>query len=219
LIRETHILASLGVPKGKEDDYVKGLITGYILDCIELCDPCGSFVTAASPLFSNDSGSLLLEKITFLPGKKIVSALGKSTQIAFFIGTCGEKVELLSKQLMNEGHLLEGLIVDMIGSEIAEEVAEIIHLEVERIYSKSGLGITNRYSPGYCGWPVSDQQKLFSLFGGEGCGVHLTSSSLMVPIKSVSGMIGIGEHVHKSPYACTTCNEEDCLYRNQKTTN
>lgn len=157
-----------------------------------------------------------IDDTAFKPGKRIVSALVKSTRIAMFIGTCGEMVELLSKQLMNEKHLLESLIVDLIGSEIAEGVAGIIHEEIAKYCMNSGLKVTNRYSPGYCDWPVSDQQKLFNIFRGNTFGVHLTLSSLMVPIKSVSGIIGIGEEVRNQDYACAGCTSTNCLYRNQK---
>ena len=73
---------------------------------------------------------------------------------------------------------------------------------------------TNRFSPGYCGWHVSEQQRLFRLFGTESpCGVSLTDSSLMVPIKSVSGVIGLGPEVRKLEYSCGLCDYKDCYKR------
>ncbi|MCK7538940.1 MAG: hypothetical protein MZV63_52410 [Marinilabiliales bacterium] len=47
--------------------------------------------------------------------------------------------------------------------------------------------ITNRFSPGYCGWDVAEQHKLFSFFKDNFCGITLTESALMNPVKSVSG--------------------------------
>jgi hypothetical protein len=35
----------------------------------------------------------------------------------------------------------------------------------------------------------------------------------MQPIKSVSGVIGIGRAVRRVPYTCRLCELEDCLYR------
>jgi hypothetical protein len=63
----------------------------------------------------------------------------------------------------------------------------------------SGLLVVVRFIPGYCNWLLSDQQKLFELIGGNNCGVKLTESSLMILIKSVSGVIGVGAEVKKDP--------------------
>ena len=35
----------------------------------------------------------------------------------------------------------------------------------------------------------------------------------MQPIKTISGVIGIGAAVRKVPYTCRLCELEDCLYR------
>ncbi|MEE3446448.1 MAG: vitamin B12 dependent-methionine synthase activation domain-containing protein, partial [Prevotella sp.] len=72
--------------------------------------------------------------------------------------------------------------------------------------------------PGYCGWHVSQQQLLFPLFNGQTCGVTLTDSSLMLPIKSVSGIIGVGEKVRRLDYTCGLCNFEKCYKRKLKHT-
>ena len=79
---------------------------------------------------------------------------------------------------------------------------------------EAGLKITNRYSPGYCGWDVSEQKKLFKILPEKFCGIELTDSCLMHPIKSVSGIIGIGKSVKFNEYTCNLCDEADCLYRN-----
>jgi cobalamin-dependent methionine synthase I len=78
--------------------------------------------------------------------------------------------------------------------------------------------ITNRYSPGYCDWPVKDQQKLFSFFPEKFCGIRLSESSLMYPIKSLSGMIGIGSLVSYQLYPCDSCKDENCQYRKLRQT-
>jgi hypothetical protein len=88
-----------------------------------------------------------------------------------------------------------------------------VHKEIKRDMETDGLKITNRYSPGYCGWPVSDQQILFALMGQNICDIRLSESSLMMPVKSVSGIIGAGMHVKSKGYSCAACDTEYCLYR------
>jgi hypothetical protein len=215
-IKESTILKSLGVPLKKADSYLKDQILHLTHQCLDICTPAACYAFIAEPLFSASSGVMTLNGRNFQLGKMVLSALKKSSEIAIFIGTCGEKVEQFSKQFMKEGHSLEGLIVDLIGSEIAEGVAEKVHRQIEEDVAASGLRATNRYSPGYCNWPVSDQQQLFALMEGNHCGVSLTPSSLMVPIKSVSGIIGVGESVRNRGYACKQCPAEYCIYRDRK---
>ncbi|RPI00292.1 MAG: hypothetical protein EHM64_17280, partial [Ignavibacteriae bacterium] len=56
-------------------------------------------------------------------------------------------------------------------------------------------------------------KKLFSFLPKRFCGVALTESALMIPIKSISGIIGVGEHVNYKPYFCDECGRKDCTYK------
>ena len=107
-------------------------------------------------------------------------------------------------------------IADALGSVIAEHCADQMEICLQESIDKLGWRHTNRFSPGYCGWHVSQQQLLFPLFGGNTCGVCLTESSLMVPIKSVSGIIGLGEKVRKLNYTCGLCDFKQCYKRKSK---
>jgi len=106
--------------------------------------------------------------------------------------------------------------VDVIGSSIVEAAMDLIHDDLENKMKDARLGITNRYSPGYCGWDVVEQQKLFGLLPQGFCGVSLSASSLMTPIKSISGIIGIGINAKRRAYTCNLCDDKNCLYRNKK---
>jgi len=216
-VKREKIIESLGIPQGQAEPFLVEQITTLIDYCSGICSPCAGYSVFSSPLFSGNEGRMHLDGITFNLNKTVAPALHKSNEIAGFIGTCGENIEQYSRSLMKEGNALEGLIVDLIGSEIAEGVAEFIHQKLENDMNMAGLKVTNRYSPGYCNWPVSDQQKLFSLPRLNTCGVRLTPSSLMLPVKSVSGIIGIGRNVVNRGYACMRCETDHCLYR-EKTT-
>ena len=107
-------------------------------------------------------------------------------------------------------------IADALGSVVAERCADVMEESLQESIDKLGWHHTNRFSPGYCGWHVSQQQLLFPLFGGNTCGVLLTDSSLMVPIKSISGIIGIGKKVRKLDYTCGLCDFTQCYKRKLK---
>ena len=60
----------------------------------------------------------------------------------------------------------------------------------------------------------AEQRKLFTLLPPAPCGITLTDSCLMLPIKSISGVMAVGSCVEKRPYGCAICGRKDC-YKNR----
>ena len=149
-------------------------------------------------------------------GKIILRQLRGSEAYALFICTSGIEYEAYLQQLKDNGDMVRVFIADALGSVIAEHCADQMEICLQESIDKLGWRHTNRFSPGYCGWHVSQQQLLFPLFGGQACGVCLTESSLMVPIKSVSGIIGLGEKVRKLDYTRGLCDFKQCYKRKSK---
>ena len=149
-------------------------------------------------------------------GNIILRQLRGSEAYTLFMCTAGEEFEAFQQRLKTEGDMVRVFIADALGSVIAEKCADQMELTLQESIDKLGWKHTNRFSPGYCGWHVSEQQKLFPLFDGHTCGITLTESSLMVPIKSVSGIIGLGREVRKLDYTCGLCTFEKCYKRKKK---
>lgn len=146
-------------------------------------------------------------------GQRVSTYMKGATQIAFFACTAGEIFSKLTDSYFSSGDYPEAFIADAIGSVTVENAMDIIHKALETEMNSLDMNISNRYSPGYCEWPVSGQQALFSLIGENNTGIILTKSCLMLPIKSVSGIIGIGKEIKKRPYGCAICNSKACVYR------
>ena len=152
----------------------------------------------------------------FEMGNIILRQLRGSEAFALFICTSGLEFETYQHRLKEQGDMVRVFIADALGSVIAEKCADQMEKALQESIDKLGWKHTNRFSPGYCGWHVSQQQLLFPLFQGHTCGVKLTDSSLMVPIKSVSGIIGLGEKVRKLEYTCGVCDFKQCYKRKKK---
>ena len=146
-------------------------------------------------------------------GKIIERQLHGSEAYALFICTSGVEFEAYQQRLKQEGDMVRVFIADSLGSVIAEKCADQMERHLQESIDKLGWHHTNRFSPGYCGWHVSQQQLLFPLFDGHTCGVRLTDSSLMLPIKSVSGLVGLGKEVRRLDYTCGLCNFDKCYKR------
>lgn len=152
----------------------------------------------------------------FNPGRIILSQLRGSEALCWFVATAGHEFEGFQRQLMQRGDMVHVYLANELGSLIAERTADRMEELLQLQLTPKGLHRTNRYSPGYCGWKVSEQPLLFELFKPNGssytsdttpapCGIHLTDSCLMVPIKSVSGVIGISHDVRRRDYICGLC--------------
>ncbi len=147
-------------------------------------------------------------------GRVIARQLRGAKRYAYFVATAGDEFEEYQHRLMATGDMVKVFIADSIGSVIAEKAADRMEEALEALLLPSGWKHTNRFSPGYCGWGVSGQQQLFPMFpDGKPCGVTLSSSSLMTPIKSVSGVIGLGPDVRKLDYSCGLCGLSQCYKR------
>ena len=182
----------------------------------EYCDIQGGCIIHNDISFNKTNHSIIIQNITLDIHKIIYHQLKEAEQVALFACTAGSKIGEWSKQLMAEGDLMRGYIVDVVGSEIVEEAMDKIQDTLSQLMKTNELYITNRYSPGYCDWNVSQQHKLFALLPPNFCTIKLSDTALMNPIKSVSGIIGIGANVHHSNYTCQICDSQNCLYRNRK---
>ncbi len=207
------IIRTLGY-QGKElPEPFASLIQMVSSDCHQLDDISGSYYITEKCSVDLVNRKVFANNICLKVGRKICNELADSTNLAFFICTAGKTISTKSTSLFKGEDLIAGYVYDIFGSSIAEAVADKIQSMIEHEVKESGNKTTNRYSPGYCNWHVSEQAKLFSLFNGSASGVKLTPTFLMTPIKSVSGIIGIGKNVDFHDYQCSLCNLKNCVNR------
>lgn len=131
----------------------------------------------------------------------------RSTDIVFpYIATIGEALENHSR---TRGNMVTQLVFEEFGNFAIGSLID--HLE-QYVSEKHGLGMVSRMSPGQLDWPLDQQRQVFSLFDDvqSAIGVKLTDSLLMIPRKSVSGII----FPTKVPFiSCQLCVRENCSSR------
>jgi len=206
----------MGYSPGEAPEPIPELIEQGLTKSKELCNIRGGYVLAGDLHRADDRQSITVDDVQFDIKKIITNQLRRADSAIFFLCTAGPDIGEWSKKLMAEGDLMAGYVFDVIGSETVEAAMDIIHNDIEKNMAIEGLGTTDRYSPGYCGWQVSEQPKLFSFFPDKYCGITLSESSLMYPIKSISGIIGIGEKAKRKGYTCDICDMKNCIYRQKR---
>ncbi|MDX9810974.1 MAG: vitamin B12 dependent-methionine synthase activation domain-containing protein [Bacteroidales bacterium] len=208
--------AVMGYREGEDRSLVTPLITDVLTEAREICPVKAEYMIFNDIQFDDSDRSLLIGSVRFHIGRIIFSHLRKAEAVALFLCTAGDEIGGRIRKYMSGVDLLKGYVYDVAGSEIVEAAADLIQEKLRISMKEKGLAITNRFSPGYCGWDVSEQHKLFSLHPENFCGITLTDSALMQPVKSVSGIIGIGKGVKFNPYSCSICDSQNCIYRNKK---
>lgn len=143
------------------------------------------------------------------------SFLRHAIQVATYVATIGSALERLSRHWLRTGKVMQATIADAIASESAEAAAQQTRDKIRAWARARGLDTTPGYSPGYCGMHVRQQKSLFASLPTERINVHLTPTCLMLPVKSVSGLVGIGpaDKVSPSGYPCERCDHPDCMQR------
>ncbi len=177
------------------------------------CKPVAGYKYYDSKYISFRKNILIIDNTEFNLGPIIYRDLKNVKDIIIFVCTIGKEIEDYVTTLVSAGDTISAFILDRIASELVELTADMLEVKIQNDLNEINFNLTNRYSPGYCGWSVSEQQKLFSLLPESFCGIHLTESSLMLPIKSVSGIYGADLNLIKKDYHCEICDDEFCYRR------
>jgi hypothetical protein len=145
----------------------------------------------------------------------------KADSLALFALTIGQKISEEIKRHFEAKEFALGSVLDAVASAGIDRAADSMENYYLRLLEKEGKtkaskGII-RYNPGYCGWHISGQKKLFEFLHPEDIGIELMDSFLMKPLKSISGVMVFGEkkiHVFKDSYPfCSQCKTRSCRDR------
>ena len=152
-----------------------------------------------------------------LRGESIAKHLAGSDRVIFFAATLGAGADRLIRTAEIRD-MAYALVLDALASAMTEEYCDSIEEELKAAYHGH---FTWRFSPGYGDYPIDVQQELIRYLNAEKLiGLTVTESSILLPRKSVTAVIGISDAPQaKGVRGCTTCNlRETCQYRKDGTT-
>ncbi len=204
---------------GYDSDYkapvrTLSLVNEYTKHAQQLIQPLYSYVIRDVE-WARGSIALIQDSIIF-KSQVIARLLEECHKVAIFVATIGEHLEEITNQLAEDGLMLKAAVLDAIGSDTVERVADFAQAEIGEIARDQGLVISPRFSPGYCDWDIGQQRMVFWAMNGSTAGVHLTGRCLMIPQKSISGIIGIGPSSNdvETYNPCKTCDRRrECRSR------
>jgi len=155
---------------------------------------------------AKDEESITADGVTF-NSRVLRVNLGDLHRFFAFVGTAGHELETWvdSKQ-------------DMLAHFYADAINEaVLHAAmitfIAQLTEQYQLATTAAMNPGsLTDWPLREQRPLFRLLGDvrSAIGIELTDTLLMVPRKSVSGILFVAEETFAS---CQLCPRRDCPNR------
>lgn len=206
----------IGFIPGEAPDPFPLIIREILSESEKLVRPKGGYTLFKNIFVDRENKKTIIGDIELGTKSIVTRHMDKSGLIAVFACTAGAEISMLASDYNKKGHTVHAYIADSLGSIVVERAMDLIQEQLKSLMDHQGLKITNRYSPGYCGWELKEQAKLFELLPEHFCGISLSDSMLMKPIKSVSGIIGIGKEVIYDPYTCNYCKDVNCLYRGKR---
>jgi len=145
----------------------------------------------------------------------------RAARLALFAVTMGGEVSTRISDCFSRNDFALGAMLDAVASLAATNAVAIC----EQNFSGGGAQDEDdtggyavlSYSPGYCGWHISGQGRLFQFLQPERIGIALNDSFLMTPLKSVTGVLVGGRpeiHLFESNYPfCSSCRDYSCRER------
>ena len=187
------------------------MVNDYIKNAHQYISP--SFSYAVRDIVLVTGNSVTIEYDVVFESEVISKLLEKANKVAVFVMTIGKYLEDAVAQLAQDGLVLQSAVLDSIGSDAVEKLADSVESQISEVAHNQGLTITRRFSPGYCDWNVNQQKMVFQAMKGDCAGIRLTNGYLMIPNKSISGIIGIGPSEIANYNPCKTCDQYDCIGR------
>ncbi len=135
--------------------------------------------------------------------------------LAAAVCTIGDGLERRAADLWDSRELPLAAMLDSVGSGAVESLAEYVNDILCQEAIPLGLPVTNRVSPGYGHWDVTQQKALFKICPGDAIGVVLNDACFMSPVKSISLLAAAGARAKVDHYftQCSRCWMRDCSYR------
>jgi len=191
---------------------VLSLVDSQIRKAYGLIKPVAYYTL--KPITSVGNSRISVDGLLFT-SRKLARMFSGCSQAAIFVVTIGEALEKEVAQLTKEGLILKASVLDAVGSVAVEKVADWFDSMLGSLAAANGDKVSWRYSPGYCDWDITQQKELFRGLDGKPTEVNLTDTCLMVPRKSISGIMAMGKSCNIFS-ACRFCNKKSCPNRREE---
>ncbi len=208
-INRAEALRYMGFGAGVPDSLFLQRIDAMEKELIRTAVP--RFVWKSEPLVSD--GDVLSAGGIILAGNDIRAHLEGCTHVIFMAATLSIQTDMLILRTQTR-NISDAHILDALAGAGVEQICEKAELLIKEQYPEKHM--TWRYSPGYGDFPIELQSELAEYLDTQRkIGLTVTETSLMIPRKSVTAIIGIADKpLPEKRSGCISCNMRDiCNFR------
>jgi hypothetical protein len=212
------VYAALGLKSGSRPSTRSAALLQRALELFHACsEPQGM----GEPVSPNEFAGIFAGQGRNAPATPLAVIFPRADHLHLFAFTMGAKISGEIKRLFASDDFALGSVLDAVASLAADLAGRVAEEWAERqaadVASGGTLPKAFLYSPGYCGWHISGQEKLFARLRPEKIGISLNASFLMNPLKSISGVLVAGPaaiHQFSEVYPfCAHCKSPTCRER------
>jgi hypothetical protein len=137
--------------------------------------------------------------------------------------SAGQACEAHAGRLWQDGKPDEYFFLEMFGSAVVEHLAATLSARICELAEQDGLMAVAHYSPGYTGWDIADQGRLFELITRGRTQpwpeeLEVMSSGMLRPKKSLLAVVGLTARTGPASanpqlVPCEACSFAPCQYR------
>jgi len=135
---------------------------------------------------------LVLANGAKISGGPVTAVLGGATEFVAAVCTVGDAISKVITEQQQDGQRMRAMFLDNLGTWAVGMLRMQVFSQLEFAAKEQGLHVSTSLSPGESEWPISEQSVLFSILDTQQIRVRLTQTMLMVPVKSVSLIMGTG---------------------------
>lgn len=201
----------LGYHGAQPDPTVAALITRCMEEVNEAAEP--RCISRRFSMEFTESGQIRIGSLE-LTTTSLQRNLAGCDEVFLFAATLGVAVDtLIRRTAMLDS--AKGLVMQAAAAAAAEAFCDEENDKLRMKIENEGLYLRPRFSPGYGDLSLDCQRTFLRMLNAaKEIGLTLTDSGLMVPIKSVTALIGISSiptACHRQ--GCEECGKRDCAFR------
>lgn len=215
-IDKNEVLRYLGHKNQDIDEELNSLIDECMLEIVQISKPL--YIYKIFDIEAKDDSISVLGTNLLLEGKDIYKHLKDAKRIAIMAATLGvnadNKIRITGKMDMTKSFILDACATDFI-----EKVCDKVEGEIIEKAKEENFKTNFRYSPGYGDLPIGIQGEIIGILNAnKAIGLTTTESSIMIPRKSVTAIVGFLEQDAKvsKKKNCASCNlSKTCNFRRE----
>lgn len=213
-IDKNEVLRYLGYRNQDIDDELNNLIDLCITEIRETSKPLYTY--KIFDLEKTEEGISVLGTKLILKGKDIYNHLKDARKCAIMAATLGIGVDNKIR-ITERTNMTKSVILDSCATEFIEKICDKAEEEISNLAKIKNFNTNFRYGPGYGDLPIEIQGDVISVLNAnKSIGLTTTTSSVLIPRKSVTAIIGFLDEDAKISKIknCNICKlRETCNFR------